>query len=434
MTNMLLSVSSVLSTVLYIGLAIVVLLFMIMIHELGHYTAGKLLKFKINEFSIGFGKAIISKTKKNGEKFSLRMIPLGGYCAFEGEDDDKPDSPDAFNNQKPWKRLIVLFMGAFFNFLSAIIFAVVFLMAYGYSDRVQIASVNVPEYVQSQSLPWLQEGDVVHAVNGKETNFIYDEYFSSLITDYNVGEEFTVSVYRNGEDIDLTICKNWFNCAYTGETQAEKLYSLDGTDSNFNYRIWKDGDVIKVAHKDTINNTFTADENGFVTVKFITNGVETKQTFYVEENALDGSIDISTSKIGVTTQPYRYGFFEAIGRSFYFCFGWAWKILLILGQLITGSIPINQMGGTVTTVVTIAQVTQSNISSLLLLIPLISINLAVFNLLPFPALDGARMVFVLIEWIRRKPINRKVEGNIHFIGMIALLAFVLIVDILHFVL
>ena len=96
--------------------------------------------------------------------------------------------------------------------------------------------------------------------------------------------------------------------------------------------------------------------------------------------------------------------------------------------------PINQMGGTVTTVVTIAQVTQSNISSLLLLIPLISINLAVFNLLPFPALDGARMVFVLIEWIRRKPINRKVEGNIHFIGMIALLAFVLIVDILHFVL
>ena len=91
------------------------------------------------------------------------------------------------------------------------------------------------------------------------------------------------------------------------------------------------------------------------------------------------------------------------------------------------------MGGTVTTVVTIAQVTQTNIASLLLLIPLISVNLAVFNLLPFPALDGARMVFVLIEMIRKKPINRKLEGTIHFIGLMILLLFVLIVDILHFV-
>ena len=96
---------------------------MVLIHELGHYVAGKILKFKINEFSIGFGKAIFSKTKKSGEKFSLRIFPLGGYCAFEGENEDGTDNPQAFNNQKPWKRLIVLFMGAFFNFLSAIIFS-----------------------------------------------------------------------------------------------------------------------------------------------------------------------------------------------------------------------------------------------------------------------------------------------------------------------
>ena len=68
--------------VLYILLAVVVLLLMVMIHEFGHYTAGKMLGFKINEFSIGFGPALFSKTKKNGEKFSLRLVPLGGYCAF----------------------------------------------------------------------------------------------------------------------------------------------------------------------------------------------------------------------------------------------------------------------------------------------------------------------------------------------------------------
>ena len=125
---------NIVTTILYIALAICVLLFMITVHEFGHYTAGKLLKFKINEFSIGFGKALISKTKKNGEKFSIRIFPLGGYCAFEGEDEDNKENPDAFNNQKAWKRLIVLFMGAFFNFLSAIIFAVIFLMAFGYAD------------------------------------------------------------------------------------------------------------------------------------------------------------------------------------------------------------------------------------------------------------------------------------------------------------
>ncbi|MBQ9793217.1 MAG: RIP metalloprotease RseP [Clostridia bacterium] len=438
MVNMLLSVSSVFTTILYIFLAIVVLLFMIMIHEFGHYTAGKLLKFKINEFSIGFGKAIISKTKKNGEKFSLRIFPLGGYCAFEGEDEDEKDNPNAFNAQKPWKRLIVLFMGAFFNFLSAIIFAVVFLMAFGYSDRVQIKSVEVPAFVQETDA-WLKKGDVIHAVNGKETNFIYDEYFTTLVSEYDVGEDFVVSVYRDGKNIDLTIQKSWFakdtktgviNAGTVNEKEVT-LYSLD--DENFDYYIENDDGQLKVFHKDRKDRSFSVNAENMVTIEVVSNGTTAKESFYVEDLG-DGSYSISSSKIGVITQNYRYGFFEAIGRSFVFCFGWAWKILLILGQLITGKLAITSMGGTVTTIVTIAEVTQTNIASLLLLIPLISINLAVFNLLPFPALDGARMVFVFIEWIRKKPISRKVEGTIHFIGLMALLVFVVIVDILHFVL
>lgn len=420
-----LSISSVLTTGLYILLAIIVLLFMIMIHELGHYTAGKLLKFKINEFAIGFGKPIIKKTKKNGEVFSLRLIPLGGFCAFEGEDEDKPETPDSFNNQKPWKRLIVLFMGAFFNFLSAIIFAVVFLMAFGYNDKVQVNSVTLPQSVQAES--WLMKGDVIYAVNGKETNFIYDEYFTTLINDFKVDEDFTVSVYRNGEDIDLTIHKSWFNCD-SKVVDGKTVFALDGV--NYVYAI-KDGNKIYNINSGENARTFTADENGLVAVEFVTEYGSTTETFLLEND--NGEVTISSTKIGITTQNYRYGFFEAIGGSFKFCFGWAWKILMILGQLITGQLAITSMGGTVTTVVTIAEVTQTNIASLLLLIPLISINLAVFNLLPFPALDGARMVFVLIEWIRRKPINRKVEGTIHFIGLMALLVFVVIVDILHFV-
>ena len=93
-------------TFLYILLALAVLLVLITVHELGHYIAGKIFGFQINEFAIGFGPAIYKhKNKKTGEIFSIRMLPLGGYCAFEGEDDENPN-PRAFNNMKPWKRLM----------------------------------------------------------------------------------------------------------------------------------------------------------------------------------------------------------------------------------------------------------------------------------------------------------------------------------------
>ena len=397
---------------------------MILVHEFGHYSAGKILHFKINEFSIGFGKAIFSKTKKNGEKFSLRIFPLGGYCAFEGEDEEKSNSPDAFNNQKPWKRLIVLFMGAFFNFLSAVIFAIIFLMAFGYQDKVQVTSVNVPIGYESN---WLQKGDIIYAVNGKHTNFVYDEYFTTLIANYDEGENFNVSVLRDGKTIELEIFKSWFNCpSKVDNDTTRRLYALN--DLDYSYAVKYESGLYKFYEINNPEKTYTVDFDGHVVIggaKFFVN---------IDEVSNIDEITISYSKVGINTQNYRYGFFEAIGQSFVFCFGWAWKILLILFQLISGKILLTSMGGTVTTVVTIAQVTQNNIASLLLLIPIISINLAVFNLLPFPALDGARMVFVLIEMIRRKPINRKIEGTIHFIGLIVLLAFVLLVDILHFVL
>ena len=97
---------------------------MVVIHEFGHYIAGEILKFKINEFSVGFGPKLFSKKKKNGEVFSLRLVPLGGFCAFEGEDEECENKETrSFNNEKPWKRIIVLLSGGVFNILSAVIFS-----------------------------------------------------------------------------------------------------------------------------------------------------------------------------------------------------------------------------------------------------------------------------------------------------------------------
>ena len=342
------SFTSVLSTIGYVILAILVLMFMITIHEFGHYIAGKKLGFKINEFSIGFGKSIFSKTLKSGEKFSIRLIPLGGYCAFDGEDASSTD-PNAFNNKHPFKRLVVLFMGAFFNFLSAIIFSFILLVGFGF---------DIPEVkeVTSTVNTNIQVGDVITKVDNEKITFIDNKYLPNLIQKKEVGSTITLTIIRNG----------------------------------------------KVIEEDVVVHESTPDKNG------------------------------NTSKvIGVNTMAHKYGFFEALGRSFVLTFELAYYVLKILFLLITFRLPIKSLGGPITTITTIATQSQANIASLFVMLPLIAANLAVFNWLPFPALDGSRMVFTTIEWIRKKPINPKIEGTIHTVGLWILMTFVIVVDIIQ---
>ena len=188
--------------ILYILLAIFVLLFMIMIHETGHYLAGKLLKFKIEEFSIGFGKPIFSKKLKSGEVFSLRWIPLGGFCAFHGEDDDaKEDDAECFNSYAPWKRLIVLFSGAFFNFISAVIFCLILLVSVG-SGITQITNV----VATNENKDLLKSGDIILEVEGVEPTFLNGSV-SGLIANKKAGEDIVLKLDRNGEILDVTIQK-----------------------------------------------------------------------------------------------------------------------------------------------------------------------------------------------------------------------------------
>ena len=111
----------------------------------------------------------------------------------------------------------------------------------------------------------------------------------------------------------------------------------------------------------------------------------------------------------------------------------AWETIKMFGMLFTDEMDITEdVGGPITTISMIAQSSQANIKNLLLLFPLLAVNLAVFNLFPIPALDGARMVFVLIEWIFRKPVPRDLEAKIHGVGLLLLFGFVILVDILHF--
>ncbi|MEG1710213.1 MAG: site-2 protease family protein [Clostridia bacterium] len=356
--------------IVYILIAFLVLMIMVTIHELGHYTAGKLLGFKINEFAIGMGPKIFSKKMKSGELFSIRIFPLGGFCAFDGEDQEGENAM-SFNKQKPWKRLITLFMGAFFNFVSAIIIAFIVFACFGdYLPTVSKVFDNSP----NSETQIFQKGDVIYSVDGKSV-LLYQDIFGYI---KQAPDIMKVEVIRNGKRITLENVKK-------GEYKAFE----DKLDADGNVVLDKDGNPVKV-----------------------------------ETKAFGWGVGLQA------TERTQFTVWEALGRSFPYCGHAGVFILKTFGDLVTGQLPLSDIGGPITTIKVIADVSATGFANILFVIILISVNLAVFNLLPIPALDGSRMVFVLIEWIRGKPVNRKVEGIIHFVGLILIFAFVIIIDLL----
>jgi regulator of sigma E protease len=129
---------------------------------------------------------------------------------------------------------------------------------------------------------------------------------------------------------------------------------------------------------------------------------------------------------------YKFGFFQTIGRSFGYSIKIAGTIFKILGELLTGHLSITAMGGPVTTIRLTSQVASQGVQSFLEIAAYIGVNLAVFNLLPIPALDGSKVIFCLIEWIFKKPVPRKIEAVIHAVGFVLILGFAILVDILQF--
>lgn len=362
-TILLLTLAQISEYAFYVIIALAILLLMITIHEFGHYIVGKLLKFKIDEFSIGFGSAIYSKKAKNGEVFSVRLIPLGGYCAFHGEDgideesnknDENTNIPNEtkvkekkFTDHAPWKRILVLISGVFFNFLSAIIFSAILLVGFGY-DIPQIKSID-----QFSVNSHLSVGDIITHVEGEKVDYIYGSTLNELLNKY-LADEMNITVLRDGESIDTVL--------------------------------------------------------------------------YVDKVQVDGK---ETSSLQMTIGPYQHTLGEALVRCVPLTFTFAGKIFEFLGLLFTGQVALSSITGPVTTITTIVSYTQESLANLFVFLPFISVNLAIFNILPIPSLDGSRVIFTGIEWIRGKPINRKVENMVHMIGLIALLALVVFVDLFH---
>lgn len=461
------AVASAFKTAGYVLLAILILMIMITVHELGHYLVGKAFKFKINEFAIGMGPAIFKRTMKSGEIFSIRLFPFGGFCAFDGEDQDG-DDPNAFNNKKPWQRILVLVAGATMNYLLALLIIIISMSAYGQSTLGMqygkhdeaIYGTSIEEQIPADKS--INDGEYIVSLtrDGKKSNIYMTVDLISSLNHAKKGDVVTAELISGGKTVKRDIilradveCKNL--------TEVTKAYDALGMgyamqlEANGSSPFIKGDFLIKIGAPDVEykNATFvyTPDDVAYVlkdkavgdTVWFWT----TRDTKYVYtfgsswsacEKTGEGvmnylGIKETARNYYVTATYVKHGFFKTIGHSFGYSFKIGGTVFRTLGQLLTGKLGLNAVGGTITTIKTTSEVISYGFRYALEIMAFIGVNLAVFNLLPIPALDGARVVFCVIEWIRKKPVSRKVEGIIHAVGLIVILGFAILVDILQFI-
>lgn len=334
--------------------AIVIFAVLIFVHEFGHFAVAKLTGVRVNEFALGMGPKLFSKQR--GETvYSLRLIPIGGFCAMEGEDEDSKEQ-GAFGSKKPYIRLLILAAGAFMNILLG--FVLVLCLTAGQQTYVAPKVAGTVSGGAAERAG-LAAGDTVVRANGKRVHIIED--LSWAIS--NNGEEnraLHLTVENGGETRDITVIPR--------ETDGKQSYGIN---------------------------------------------------LATEEN----------------------GFFQSVRNSVYKTFFYSGVIVDSFVNLVKGNIPVSEMSGPIGIVSEIGNAVEGakdtgweGFLDLLYLTILLTINLGVFNLLPLPALDGGRILFVFIEMIRRKPVPVEKEAIVHLIGfalLIALSIFVAFKDVIR---
>jgi len=319
--------------------AIFVFLMVILFHEFGHFIAAKSVGIKVNEFSIGMGPKVFQK-KKGETKYSLRLLPIGGYVSMEGED-EKSDDPRSFNKASPLARIITVSAGAIMNFILAIIVLIIV------SFNVGTPTTTVEETIENSPAEraGILNGDVIKSINNievKDWNSIVN-----TISNSSPDEEITISIIRDGENITISMIP-----------------------------------------------TLSEEDNRVII------GIIPKY-----ERSISAAIA---------------GGFKETGQMFQVMFDF-------IRMLFKGQVSTKDLSGPVGVIYTIGEAAKYGIINLLYLLGFISVNLGVFNLFPLPALDGSRIVFILIELIRGKPISPEKEGYVHFIGFILLMLLMAVV-------
>lgn len=334
--------------------------FIILIHEWGHFIVARKSGVFVEEFAIGMGTKLWSK-EKDGTLYSIRLFPLGGYCKMKDEDTFSND-PDSFSNATISKKFAIIFAGAFMNFILAL---VIFIGIGFFTGSTTTIVKEVVEDSPAQQVG-IKPGDIIYEVDNKKV--------------------------RSFEDLSLKIS------GINGKSKSLK---------NINITVKRKNEKLTFTLKPKYDEALQRNLIGIVPV--IKNGMLAKNIEGIQKNTLFDTI--------------RDGYFNML---------FTIKVTVIgVLELLSGGISINEMMGPIgiTPVIDSQYENAMKVSvgttilTMLNIMALLSANIGVFNLLPVPALDGGRIVFLLIEAIRGKPISPEKEGMVHFVGFVLLMGF-----------
>ena len=431
-------ITSVLTTIALILIGVLLFELIIFIHEFGHFITAKKSGIKVNEFSLGMGPKIFSFGK--GEtKYSLRIFPIGGFCAMEGEDEESPE-PRAFNNAKVWKRMIVVIAGAVMNIILGFVLMFVVVVQQDAYTSTEVQSFPATSF---SSCTGLQSGDVIKEINGYGISTSMDFNYPISTAELKTVDGSTLEIYK--EDCG----NNLYNMAVSlvqdknnklSDEQVSKVNELlskstieivKAKSKEDAYSIYEnyykkinaacginDYKVEKIVEKET-RKRYTADilveRNGeeklLKNVQFFT---------YTTKDNSDPQVSID-----FYVKPIEKTFGSVISQTFKQTISTCKMIYASLGGLLTGKFGLKDMSGPIgiaSAVTTVASESLSSgfmsaVNSIIYVMMIITVNLGLFNMLPFPALDGGRFVFLIIEAIRGKSVPRKVEAIVNGIGM-----------------
>lgn len=340
---------------------LIVLALLIFVHELGHFLVARWCGIRVDEFALGFGPKIFSKTV--GEtKYSLNLIPFGGYVKIFGENPDDesingPDNERSFVHKPKWQQIAVLFAGVFFNFVFAAI-----LIAVSFSSGVLASVESYPQYADRMTDP------------------------NIVISYVNPGSP--------AEEAGL-----------------------------------KAGDMIVAGSLEEIQNSINESQSNGVDITYIRNEEQMTTQVVAEEGIVEGkyAIGISMDNVATLQLPLHLAAVESVRYTFHVISATFVGLYDLIAGMFNGESKLSSVTGPVGIAGLIGDAAKLGFTYLLMFTAIISINLGVLNLVPFPALDGGRILFVLIEAVIRKPIKPVVANTFNAVGFCLLILLMIVV-------
>ena len=418
--------------------AILIFSLIIIFHELGHFLLAKANHITVTEFAVGMGP-ILLKTTRGETTYALKLLPFGGSCSMLGEDEEETGE-GSFNSKSVWARMSVIAAGPLFNLLLAFLLSII-VISYAGSGPARVIEVaeGSPEAAAG-----LEAGDVITSYNGRHISL--GKELNTTVSMHGIPtDQIRLTVKRDGETKEIvyapTVTESYrLGFSYDDDEDGALIVSVEKGLPMEEAGV-QAGDVVTGIDGTSIGSSqdlmdYLADHpltGESVTLTYRHNGSE-RQAVMVPEISSYASLNFSyslredQSSLGIL----KYSVLEVKY--------WVEMVIDSLGMLFTGEYHLSDLSGPVGVVDAIGKSIDyaspygivMEIMTALNMAILLSANLGVMNLIPFPALDGGRLVFLVVEAARRKPLKRDVEGMIHFGGLIllmVLMVYVLINDV-----